>query len=71
MEYTSIYIKELILKNKLESYKDEARNTQNKLNEILKDARFLAQKNHDGTRNPENVRRWLSEIAAHGKEADV
>ena len=40
-------------------------------NEILKDARFLAQKNHDGTRNPENVRRWLSEIAAHGKEADV
>ena len=30
--------KELILKNKLENYKDEARNTQNKLNEILKDA---------------------------------
>ncbi len=30
--------KKLILKNKLESYKDEARNTQNKLNEILKDA---------------------------------
>ena len=30
--------KELILKNKLESYKDEARDTQNKLNEILKDA---------------------------------
>ena len=29
--------KELILKNKLENYKDEARNTQNKLNEILKD----------------------------------
>ncbi|MCI6538114.1 MAG: glycosyltransferase [Lachnospiraceae bacterium] len=33
-------------------------------NEILKNARVLAEKNHDGEKNPGNVRKWLSEIAA-------